>query len=158
MMIVCIWVHLLAAVAWIGGMLFLSLVLVPVFRRQGMVHQPGGLFRTIAVRFRVVVWVSVAILVPTGALLLSQRTESLLDPSGWPLIARLKVLLVAILISLTAIHDFWLGPRLGRLVRSSAQSGNLANSRLQPLLPWVARLGLLLSLGILLVAVALARS
>lgn len=152
------WVHLLAAVAWIGGMLFLSLVLVPVLTRLGAAPQPDGLFRRIAIRFRVIVWVSVAILVSTGTVLLSRRVESLLEPSGWPVVASLKVLLVAILIGLTAVHDFWLGPRLGRLARSSPPSGRPADLLLRRLSPWIARLGLLLGLGILLAAVALART
>ena len=40
------WVHLLAAVAWIGGLLFLSLVLVPAFKREGFAEERRTLFQT----------------------------------------------------------------------------------------------------------------
>ena len=56
------WLHLLAAVAWIGGMLFLSVVLVPVLRRERFASQKALLFRTTARRFRVVVWGAITVL------------------------------------------------------------------------------------------------
>lgn len=49
-MMVLVWLHLTAAVAWIGGMLFLSLVLVPVFRPAGLAEERRTLFQTPALR------------------------------------------------------------------------------------------------------------
>ena len=56
MMILLVWLHVLAAVIWIGGTIFLSVVLVPVFKREPFASQKALLVRTIARRFRVVVW------------------------------------------------------------------------------------------------------
>ena len=155
---VLVWVHLVAAVAWIGGMLFLSLVVVPVLKREPFAAERGILFRAIGRRFRLLVWVSVVVLLTTGPLLLSLRGEWLLGPAAWPLVLRMKLLLVAVLIGLTAVHDFWLGPRVGRLMSTSPGSQTLAENLQIRLSPWIARLGLVLALGVLLAATALVRT
>ena len=155
---VLVWVHLVAAVAWIGGMLFLSLVVVPVLKRESFTAERGILFRAIGRRFRLLVWVSVVVLLTTGPLLLSLRGESLLEPVGWSVVLRMKLLLVAVLIGLTAVHDFWLGPRVGRLMQSAPGSRMPAENLQIRLSPWIARLGLVLALGVLLAATALVRT
>ena len=86
MMVLLVWVHLLAAISWIGGTIFLSVVLVPVLKREPFASQRAMLFRTIARRFRVVVWGAIAILLLTGPLLLHQRGIPITDPSGWPMV------------------------------------------------------------------------
>lgn len=158
MMLLLIWVHVLAAVTWVGGMVFLSLVLMPVLKQEPMAAQRGVLFRTIGARFRLIVWISVAVLAVTGPLLLSQRGGPLLEPAGWPLVLKVKLLLVAVLIGLTAIHDFWLGPKVGQLLREPPQDRGPAEVMLIRLSPWIARLALVLALGVLLAATALART
>ncbi len=139
-------------------MLFLSLVVVPVLKRESFTAERGILFRAIGRRFRLLVWVSVVVLLTTGPLLLSLRGESLLEPVGWSVVLRMKLLLVAILIGLTAVHDFWLGPRVGRLLSVSPGSQTLAENLQIRLSPWIARLGLVLALGVLLAATALVRT
>ncbi len=152
------WVHLVAATAWVGGMLFLTLVLVPVLTRDGFTAERRLLFQTLARRFRAVVWVSIIVLLGTGTWLLTARPESLLEPAGWPSALKVKLLLVTVLIGLTAIHDFWLGPKVGRLMREAQANSSPADQALIQLSPWVSRLGLVLALAILLLAVAVART
>ena len=64
------WLHLLAAVAWIGGTVFLSLVLVPILKCEPFASQRGALIRAAALRFRLVVWVAIGALLTTGPLLM----------------------------------------------------------------------------------------
>ena len=73
MMVLLVWPHLLAAISWIGGTIFLSLVLLPVLRREPFASQRAVLFRTTARRFRAGVWGAIAVLLFTGPLLLHQR-------------------------------------------------------------------------------------
>jgi copper resistance protein D len=100
MMVLLVWLHLLAAFAWIGSMLFLSVVLVPVLRHEPFASQRVLLFRAIAGRFRAVVWGAITILLFTGPLLLHQRGIPIMDPSAWPAVLATKLELVAILTSL----------------------------------------------------------
>lgn len=153
-----IWLHLLAAVAWVGGMLFLSLILVPALKQQMAEAPRAALFRAVARRFRLLVWGAIALLLITGPVLLLFRVPSLTDLSSWTVAARVKLSLVAVLLLAVSLHDFWLGPKVGRLkarpeaVRSPADHLQLA------LAPWIGRGVLLLALMVLLAAVVLARS
>ena len=158
MMIFLTWFHLLAAVSWIGGMMFLSVVLVPVLRREPFASQRALLFRTIALRFRVVVWGAIAVLLFTGPPLLHQRGISITDPSGWPMVLATKLGLVTILLLLTLTHDLIIGPRVGRILRLPVESRTRFDQTLVLWSPWVARFSLVLTLVILFAAVMLVRT
>ncbi len=152
------WFHLMAAVAWIGGMLFLSVVLVPVLKSEPFASQKALLFRTTARRFRAVVWVSIVVLLFTGPLLLHQRGISITDPSEWPKVLATKLGLVASLLLVTLIHDFIIGPRVGRAARIPIESRTGFDQALVLWSPWLARFSLILALGVLLAAVVLVRT
>ena len=152
------WLHFLAAVAWIGGMLFLSVVLVPVLKREPFASQKALLFRTIGRRFRAVVWGAIAVLLFTGPLLLHKREIPIADPSGWPMVLAAKLGLVTILLLLTLTHDLILGPRIVRILQLPAESRTRFDHTLILWSPWVARLSLILALGVLFAAVVLVRT
>jgi copper resistance protein D len=59
-------VHVLAAIVWIGGMLFVALVLVPVVRAQADPVLRARLFHQAGVRFRAVGWAALLLLLVTG--------------------------------------------------------------------------------------------
>ena len=147
MMIVLAWIHVLAAVVWLGGMVFLSVVLVPVFRRGTFGADRRILFQTLMI----------GILVLSGPLLISSRTGTLEEPEAWRSVLHLKLWIVAGLVLLTAVHDIWLGPLVGRLRREASETPSAADLLLIRLSAVVARLGLLLGVIVLFLAVALAR-
>ena len=60
-------VHLLAAIAWLGGMIFHIVVLDPVFRRNEVTFQSAYLLALVEKRFRNLVGASIALLVASGA-------------------------------------------------------------------------------------------
>lgn len=153
-----IWIHVLAAVAWIGGMVFLSLVLVPVLRQGPLAAQRGLLIKAAGVRFRAVVWGSAFVLLATGPLLALNRGLPLAEPSAWPPIFSAKITLVILLLALTAAHDFWLGPRLSEILRKPGASRVDHERRLVSWASWLPRLSLLVALAVLAAAVALARA
>ena len=156
-MLALVCLHVLAAVVWIGGMVFLSLVLVPVVKREPFVAQRGLLIKTAGGRFRALVWGSVFVLLATGPLLALNRNLPLESPTAWPSVLSVKVALVALLLALTAAHDFWLGPRLGEILRKPDASRSDHERRLVSWVSWLPRISLLLALVVLAAAVALAR-
>jgi putative copper resistance protein D len=158
MVLLLTWTHLVAAVVWIGGMMFLTLVLVPVMKTGAAGGQLRTLFRPVALRFRGVVWVSIGALVSTGLVLMSQRVASFGDLHTWPFLLKLKLCLVAAMIGVTLIHDFWLGPLVSRQMAARQNDAPPAAGLLVKLSPWLSRIGLLLGLAVLLAAVVLART
>ena len=156
--LVVIWLHILAAVTWIGGMIFFSLVLVPVLKGDGMFAQRIVLFRAIAHRFRIVVWGSVAVLLGTGSLLLGQWNMTLGEVANWPRIFFVKLSLVLILLLVTLLHDWVIGPRVVRIMTISVESRSKFDEALVHSSSWLPRLSLVLAVGLLLAAASLARS
>lgn len=124
--------HLVAAVTWIGGMLFVALVLVPVTRRIEDPALRRRLVHAVGVRFRTVGWIAIGLLVATGLTNIWLRPELLSLTRFW-----VKIALVAAAIVLSALHDFVLGPRAGQPD---------APSSMRPAASWVARINVLLVL------------
>lgn len=153
-----LWIHLLAAISWIGGMVFLSLVLAPLVRSRRAAPEFMALFRLAARRFRFIVWGAIAVLLSTGPLLVLQRGWSLFDPGEWPLALGIKISLVVILLVLTFSHDLLFGPQIRKVSalpegeRSSWEQALLRSSA------WLPRIALLVALSVVAAAVLLAGS
>ncbi|MGQ0665475.1 MAG: hypothetical protein ACT4O4_00415, partial [Nitrospiraceae bacterium] len=114
--------HIVAAVSWLGGMIFLSLVLAPLVRSHQAAPAFMALFRSAALRFRIVVWVAMGVLLTTGPMLLAQRGMQLTNPASWSQIVSLKLGLVALLLTLTFLHDLVLGPGVSQVSAIPAAS------------------------------------
>jgi uncharacterized membrane protein len=134
-------IHLLSAITWLGGMLFIAVVLVPVLRRLPDPALRTRLVTETGVRFRAVGWVAVVLLVLTGLANLWIRPELLGAPRF-----QAKAALVVLAILLSALHDFVLGPRAG--LPGAAPRARLRAS-------WVARLNVLVVLVIAALGLAL---
>jgi copper resistance protein D len=108
--------HILAATVWIGGMLFLALVIVPVTRGLPP-RERSALFHRVGVRFRTVGWACIAVLVVTGAVNMAYRGvtwENVFTAELWASdfgrVLALKLALVVAMLLLSVYHDFVLGP------------------------------------------------
>jgi putative copper export protein len=135
------WVHLMAAITWIGGMLFVALVLVPVTRRLTDPALRARLFQETGRRFRTVGWIALGLLLASGLGNLWLRPYLLGVPRfQW------KLGLVAVALGLSALHDFVLGPRAGR-------PG--ADPRLRVGASWLARVNVLVVVVVVLLGLAL---
>jgi uncharacterized membrane protein len=121
---------MLAAVAWVGGMLFLGLVGAPVLRRIEPPALRQQLFQQLGLRFRAVGWSAVAVLIVTGVINLHYRGWLRANVLGEPAFWRTgvgqalagKLLCIAIMIVLSAVHDFGVGPAAGRAAPGSAHA------------------------------------
>jgi len=153
-------IHVLAAMIWLGGMLFLAVVGAPVLRRVESAELRTRIFRDMGVRFRRTGWVCIATLVLTGILNLRFRGvlhEAILgSPDFWgsPYGRSLAVKLGAVagMVALAAIHDFVHGPRASGLEAGTPQA--LASRRRAALL---GRANALLGIVVIWAAVRLAR-
>jgi len=153
--IVLLWSHMIAATVWIGGMLFLSLVLVPVMRADTNQAANRNLFRSVARRFRQIVWGSISLLIVTGILLLNQHGifSRGLEKVPSPLI--LKLFLVAVLIGFSGLHDFFIGPRSGVIMKKPRDSWTTSEKWVAVSSPWLARVSVFVGLGVVFAAVLL---
>jgi uncharacterized membrane protein len=138
-----LWLHVLAAITWIGGMLFIALVLVPIARRLDDQALRARLVHDIGLRFRTVGWIALGVLVVTGLINLWMHPGLLSSPRfHW------KLGLVVLTLILSAFHDFVLGPRAGA-------PGADPSARVRA--SWVARMNVLVILIIVALALSLFR-
>lgn len=158
MVLLLTWVHVVAAVTWVGGMLFLSLVVVPVLRTPAVASHRAMLFPLVARQFRLVGWVAMLTLVMTGPLLAVLRGIDLSAPSTWPSVLSIKLVVVAGLVGLSLVHDAVLGPRAAALARKPEAERTERDRRFIRMAPLWGRLSLLLALIVLYCAVSLART
>lgn len=156
-----VFVHVLAALFWLGGMFFLGLVGAPVLRTVEPAALRQRLFHELGMRFRSVGWAAIATLVITGVLLL--RARGLLHWSGvlgapafWRttlgVMLAAKLVAVAMMVTLSLIHDFILGPAAGRAAPESARAITLRRNA-----SLLARANALIGLVLVAAAVRLGR-
>lgn len=154
--------HILAASVWIGGMMFLVLVLVPSLKRELPPGQRILLIQRTGQRFRAVGWLSLALLVTTGFTNLLGRgvTPAVwMDATFWagPFgeVLKYKLMVVALILATSAMHDFWVGPLASR--RMLSQPGSIAADRARRAATLMGRLNLVLAVVVLALAVMLVR-
>ncbi len=153
--IVLVTLHVAAALSWIGGMVFLSIVLAPLIR-SGTFPGSTALLRAAALRFRPVVWTAIAVLLTTGPLLILQRGFG--SPGEWPAVLLIKLALVALLLCTTVLHDVFIGPRVSRISALPLQERSAADHQWLRVSRWLPRLSLLIATAVVVAAVYLARS
>jgi uncharacterized membrane protein len=152
--------HVLAALLWLGGMFFLAVVGAPVLRSIDAPALRQELFRRLGSHFRTVGWASIAVLVTTGVLILGARGVLRLEvltsadfwSTTWGHRLAWKLALVALMLSIQAVHDFAHGPAASRLEPGSPEA-----LRMRRWASWMARLNALLGVAVVYVAVRLAR-
>ena len=155
---ISVFIHILSAIVWIGGMLFLALVVVPTTR--GL--PPGdrvALFGAIGRRFRTVGWVCIGLLLATGTINSIYRGVTWdnlgtadLWGSAFGRTLAVKLGVVAVLLALSVYHDFIIGPRSVRARAASREA-----ERLRRTASYVGRAEALLALVVVALAVMLVR-
>ena len=118
------WIHLLAAITWLGGMVFTALVLNPVARLELPVGLKSRLIRALGLRFRSVEAVCVGALAATGTFKLFRlgMPLAMLLSGAYGRILALKLALLACMLALGALHSFVWGPALKDLAIDSRQA------------------------------------
>lgn len=154
-------IHVLAALFWLGGMFFLGLVGAPVLRGIEPPELRQRLFHQLGLRFRTLGWIAIAVLITTGILNLQFRgllrwDRVLSSPTFWRTpfggALALKLACVTVMLTLSALHDFSIGPRAGL---AGPLTGEGRRLRAQSM--WMARVNAIVGLLLVGAAVRLAR-
>lgn len=153
--------HVLSALVWLGGMLFLGLVGAPVLRAIEPAAIRQELFQQLGIRFRRVGWWAIGVLVVTGTINLYFRgllvwrsglgdigfwSTSMGQALAWKLIA------ATLMILNSAVHDFIVGPAAGR-----AQPGSERAQTLRRRAAMLGRVNALIGVVLVVAAVRVAR-
>ena len=139
---ISVWLHVLAAMTWVGGMLTFVAAAMPWARRQGE-EQKTAFLHEFGRRFRLITWTAFAILTLTGTFNLwvrGMRASHLFGSEWWGTsfgqLLGLKLLLFVIAMAVLVAHERDMNPVRAR---------------------WLGRLSLLLGLAIVAIAIRLVR-
>ena len=113
------WLHVTAAVVWIGGNLILAMVIVPYFKKSVAPVERIRILTRIGKQFEPIVWICVMILFFSGLFNVFRAIGG--DTEAIKLFMRtlgIKLILFLILVILTWIHGFIMGPRLRQAVEA----------------------------------------
>ena len=113
------WLHVTAAVVWIGGNLILAMVIVPYFKKSVAPVERIRILTRIGKQFEPIVWVCVMILIFSGMFNVLRAIGG--DIEAISLFMRtlgIKLILFLVLVFLTAIHSLFMGPKLRQAVEA----------------------------------------
>lgn len=139
-------VHLLAAAVWVGGTVALVFVAVPVITRlEG--EERGRSLKLLGTRWRPIGYGALGVAVVTGLLLADGDLDD--ASGGFGIVLAVKMGAVALMVGMSLLHDFVLGPRLAAQVRA----GQPPTER--PRLILVGRIAFVLTVAVPVLGVAL---
>lgn len=149
-----LWLHIVAAVTWVGALIFMNVVLSPAVAPKGV---PPQFVRLMGIsRFRPFAWGSIAVLLVTGVYNFWQRSAGslavLVTPYGWVLIT--KLLLYAVMVIITALNSLII-PNLMKQAVPGSMKPDEKVLRLGGRLVILSRVNLALGLLVLLLASSL---
>jgi putative copper export protein len=156
-----VFLHLLFVAFWLGGMLFTAAVLVPATRKK-LKEQRGLLFTELGTRFSRISWFLFPLLFLTGTTALLGKgfsLEYLLSAGFWSgsygSALGQKLTLFGSVLIISAIHDFWLGPKASELMEREPDESRTKQFRKAS--SWAGRLNMVAGLAILYTAITLVR-
>ncbi len=121
------WLHILAVTVWVGPQFFLFIAAVPAVRTIEDAALRARVMRTIVTRFGWMAWAALVVIVLTGISNIFQEADDfnhLLDfDYRWVNLFAMKMVLVGLMVTLTAVHTFVIGPRQLRLMEQGASDG-----------------------------------
>jgi uncharacterized membrane protein len=146
--LVVVWLHVLGAVAWLGGLIYQAHALAPAARRG----QPAP-FADAAARGRPATWTAIAVVVLTG--FYNVTTLGPLEQvmaSGAGLLVAGKFMLVLVAVAVAGQRDFAHVPRLRRSLAEGADPRPALAA-----IAWLDRLVIALGLAIVYLGLAISR-
>lgn len=150
--IISVFLHVFFAAFWIGGMLFLPLILLPGIKsnpeRTKLLYDTG-------IKFRFFGWIALIGLIITGIANLYFKGLPLnmefLTNNPFGQLLGIKLLLFCIMIAISGLHDFYIGTKTIEQI----QRNNIKN--LKQLARWSGRMNLILAISIAFLGVVISR-
>jgi putative copper export protein len=127
---------------------------MPVLRREVDREARMPLVSQVGRRFSRITWVLMALLIATGLVNMWSMgflPEQLFNTSRGAILL-IKLILFGLILALSAVHDFWMGPRLDALA-SAGKVRTMEYARQRKRSAWLARLNVLL--GVIVVVLIL---
>ncbi|PON19331.1 hypothetical protein C2W62_03365 [Candidatus Entotheonella serta] len=111
-----VWLHLLGAVIWVGGLVFFVLVVGPTLKRATSIHEHLRLGLNLESCFRAVMWPAAGIVLLTGLfnvinILYATSVSGGTMPSTFARMLALKIGLVVVMVILQAIDQLAVRPK-----------------------------------------------
>jgi len=154
MLVVSAWIHLFAAVVWIGGIFFILFVAIPGAKET--LEQPGKLMGALSKRFVPLANISILLIFVTG-ILMSLSSHSLSEitslGSSRSQMLSVKILLALIMAGIHFYRGLVLAPKITKLTAEGGHTEKV--SGLQRLSLNLANVNFLFGLTVLLITAIL---
>lgn len=145
MYILTIFIHVIAACLWIGGMLFLILVFIPGIRKH---PDKVSIIADVSLKYRRVGIIAIIILFITGILQLQYRgvewTVEYFTTTSFGKLAGLKILVFIGIVLISLIHDNFIGTRAVEIWKN--QPDHPKTTKLRTLSRWLGRVSFVFAL------------
>lgn len=149
---ISVWLHIVCAAFWIGGMLFLPLVLLPGIKNN---PERSQLLMVTGLKFRFYGYIVLSILLLTGILNMYFRginfSWNFFTTSHYGRLVIVKVILFLIILLVSLIHDLYMGRKAVSEVKESDRR------KLKLIARWTGRILLLISLTMAYLGVVISR-
>ena len=160
--VAAVFLHIVAAAIWVGGMLFFAIVLVPVVRLPQYRAAAADLVHRTGMRFRYLGWSAIGVIVVTGAYAAAYRGVGLAELSsasfwanGFGRTFGIKLAVFFVMVVVSLLHDLSMGKEATKLLRAEPMSPKAA--RVRDNARRAGRLNLVLALAIVVLAVMMVR-
>lgn len=153
--LVSVYLHIICASLWVGGMLFLVLVLLPAIKNH---PERRALLGNVGIKFRFVGWIALVLLLLTGLYNMHYRgvAYSQLLQGSYNQLFFIKLCLFTVVIIISAIHDFYIGPRSIKLMAEQTADKEMTKRYVRTA-RIVGELNLLLALAAVALGVVIVR-
>lgn len=140
-------VHVISAVVWAGGMIFLAFFLNPALKKQMADRERLLILARVAGTFKTGAWTAIFLLLVTGLMNLHEvYLEGKLSSPSYRLVIGSKIFLALLAMALSFAHDFFLGPAYAARIEKGTAG------KLKPAVLWIARANLILVLIVIFLA------
>ena len=122
------WLHIVATVTWIGGLVALSVLVIPAARRTLQPGDYAALLDRLQAGLQRIGWLSLAVLIATGMFQMSAHPAYegfLAIPNAWSVAILIKHILIGFMVLAGAYLTWGIMPSLRRMALLRAAGQNL---------------------------------